>query len=134
EVRVRALRAARSALFGDGDIQVSVPLVSVDHANVALDADPMGALRLARAFEPREAATETEPPKETGGRGVRIDAPDVVLKHAWAHGVMSEGAPAIDAEVMHLAGHAHVDPAETRAGLDRAELVTRGMPLSADPT
>lgn len=132
KVRVGALQAARSALFGKGDIHVSVPLVSIDHADVALDADPMGAMRLSRAFLPKETKPE-EPPKKPG-RGVLVDAPDIVLKHAWAHGVMSEGAPPIDAEVKDLAGFAHVDSTETRAELDRVELVTRGMPMAADPS
>lgn len=132
KVRVRALQAARSALFGKGDIAVAVPVVSIDHADVALDADPMGAMRLSRAFLPKETKAEEPPKKE--GRGVRIDASDVVLKHAWAHGVMSEGAPAIDAEVNDLAGHAHVNSLETNAGLDRVDLVTRGLPMGVDPS
>lgn len=133
KVRVRALQAARSALFGKGDIHVSVPVVSVEHADVALDTDPMGAMRLSRAFLPKQPAAE-EPPEQEGGRGVLVDVPDIVLKHAWAHGVMSEGAPAIDAEVKDLAGFAHVDSNETRAELDRVDLVTRAMPMGADPT
>lgn len=133
KIRVRALQAARSALFGKGDIHVAVPLVSIDHADVALDADPMGALRIARAFEPKPT-NEPEPPPKKGGRGVFVDAPDVVLKHAWAHGVMSEGAPPIDADVKDLAGFARIDSAETRAEIDRVELVSRGMPMGADPS
>ena len=42
---------------------------------------------------------------------------------------MAEGAPPIDAEVRDLAGYAHFDSTETRAELDRVDLVTRGMPL-----
>src|SRR5205085_11263786 len=54
KVRVRAIQAARSALFEKGDIKVSVPLVSIDHVDAALDSDPMGAMRLSRAFLPKE--------------------------------------------------------------------------------
>lgn len=132
KVRIRSLEAARSALFGKGDIRISAPIVSIDHADVALDTDPMGALRLSRAFLPKETKAQ-EPPKKEGGRGVRIEAPDVVLRHAWAHGAPSPGGPVIDADVKDLAGHALVDSAGTRAGLDRVEIVTRALPAGVDP-
>lgn len=130
-VRVRALDAARSALFGDGPIGVRIEKVEIDHVDAALDADPDGGLRIAHAFEPREKAPAE--PAQQGGRGVRIEAPELVLHHAWAHGVPSEGAPLVDAEVKDLAAHALIDPSETRAVLERVDLVTRGLPSGVDP-
>lgn len=129
-VRVRALDAARSFLFGKGDIVVPVDAVSIDHVDAAVDGDPAGNLRLANAFKER---TPTPPkPTDPNARGVRVDAPDVGLKHAWIHG-QPPGAPPVDADLKDLAAHAHYDPKLTTADLDHVDLVTRGLPRGVDP-
>ncbi|MBX3199178.1 MAG: translocation/assembly module TamB domain-containing protein [Labilithrix sp.] len=130
-VRVRALAAARSALFGDGAIVVEVPSASVGNVDANLDADARGeGLRLASAFEPR--APSEPKPAEPPGRGVRVELPEVLLGHAWIHGT-PPGAPLVDAELSDLAARAHVDPDVVRAELDRVRLVTRALPRRVDP-
>lgn len=129
-VRVRALDAARSFLFGKGDIVVPVDAVSIDHVDAAIDGDPAGNLRIANAFAAR---TPTPPkPSDPNARGVRVDAPKVGLKHAWIHG-QAPGAPPVDADLSDLTAHAHYDPKLTQADLDHVELVTRGLPRGVDP-
>ena len=129
-VRVRAVEAARSALFGKGDIVVPVDLVSIDHVDAAIDGDPAGNLKIANAFAER---TKTPPkPADPNARGVRVEAPKISLKSAWIHG-QAPGAPPVDAEIHHLEGHAHYDPTSTRAELERVDLVTRGLPRGVDP-
>ena len=129
-IRIRALDAARSALFGKGDFLLPLDVVSLDHVDAAIDGDPDGNLRIANAFGER---TPTPPkPKDPNARGLRIDAPAVALKHAWVHG-QAPGAPPLDAELRDLAAHAHYDDKLTKADLDRVELVTRGLPRGVDP-
>jgi translocation and assembly module TamB len=129
-VRIRALESARSFLFGKGDIAVPVDAVSIDDVDASIDGDAAGNLRLANAFAPR---TPTPPkPKDPNARGVRVDAPNVALKHAWIHGV-APGAPPVDADLNGLEAHAHYDAKLTKADLDRVDLVTRGLPRGVDP-
>ncbi|MDB4935880.1 MAG: hypothetical protein JWP87_2852 [Labilithrix sp.] len=129
-VRVRALDAARSFLFGKGDIVVPVDAVSIDNVDAAIDGDAAGNLRIANAFAAR---TPTPPkPSDPNARGVRVDAPSIGLKHAWVHG-QAPGAPPMDADLNELAAHAHYDAKLTQADLDRVDLVTRGLPRGVDP-
>ena len=93
---------------------VPCDVVSIDHVDAALDGDPMGDdAHRARVPSEEDAAGRAE---ERSARGVRVDAPDLIVKHAWTHGVMAPGAPAIDAEVKDLAGHAHYDPSRRARG------------------
>jgi len=130
KIRLSAIAAARSALFGKGDIVVGIDAASIDHVDAAIDGDPAGNLRIANAFEERNPT----PPKpaDPNARGLRLDAPNITLAHAWIHG-QAPGAPPLDADLKDLVGHAHVDPKVTHADLDRVELVTRGLPRGADP-
>ncbi|MBX3190518.1 MAG: translocation/assembly module TamB domain-containing protein [Labilithrix sp.] len=136
-VRVRGLAAARSALFGKGDVAIDVPAVAVDHVDVAIDADDRGESRIARAFAPKHAQIAPERPDQAQkkpaqpGRGVRVEAPSIALRHAWIHGAAG-GAPAIDAEVTNLVASAHYDPKRTHAQLERVDVATRGLPRGAD--
>jgi translocation and assembly module TamB len=124
------MEAARSFLFGKGDILVPVDQVSIDNVDAAIDGDPAGNLRIANAFKPR---TPTPPkPTDPNARGVRVDAPQVGLAHAWIHG-QAPGAPTVDADLNGLAAHAHYDAKLTKADLDRVDLVTRGLPRGVDP-
>lgn len=130
-VRIGAIAAARSALFGKGPIVIDVPSASILNGDVNLDADAAGNLRIANAFVPKNPDDPQKPP-EPPGRGVRVEAPEVKLGHAWVHGT-PPGAPLVDADVEGLTGHAHVDPDVVRAELVRVGLVTRALPRGVDP-
>jgi len=130
-VKLRALEAARSALFGKGDIHIPVTAVSVEHVDAAIDSDAAGGSRIANAFLPKK---ETPPkPSDPNARGVSVDAPEVVLRHAWVHGVPAPSAPAVDTDVSDLLAHAHYDSKVTKVDLDRVDFVTRGMQPKVDP-
>lgn len=133
EVRIRTIDALRTALSSEGPIVVDAPLVSVGNVDVNLDADPSGQLRLEKAFASRRPS-EPSVPNAPPGRAVRVDAPRVRLRHAWAHGTPAgPNAPRVDADLEGLAGRAHVEPRGVRAELDRVRLVTRGLPRRFDP-
>ena len=129
-VRIRAIESARSFLFGKGDILVPVDAVSLDNVDVAIDGDAAGNMRIANAFAERTPTPAK--PKDPNARGVRVDAPSVVLKHAWVHG-QAPGAPPVDADLDDLHAHAHYDAKLTKANIDRVDLVTRGLPRGVDP-
>ena len=130
-VRVKAIDAAKSALFEKGPIRIGVPSASIERADALLDANPAGDLRLAKAFEPKkkDAPKKDEPP----GRGVEVDAPDVRLRHAWVRGTPAASAPPIDADLDDLVGQARIDPKRISADLDRVHLAARRLPRGLDP-
>ncbi len=130
-VRIRALDAARSALFGKGPIVIDVPSASVGNVDANLDGDPAGNLRIANAFASKNPP-EPKKPDQPPGRGVRVAAPTVRLTHAWVHGT-PPGAPLVDADLSGLEARAHVDGDVVRAELDRVHLVTRALPRGVDP-
>ena len=132
KVRVDGIGAARSALFGKGPITIDVSQVSIDHVDVALDADKTNEnLRIANAFQPKPD-DKPKPPDNSPSRGVKVSAPNVVLRHAWFHGA-PPGAPALDGELSDLKGNAHLDPDKIDANLERVALVTRALPKAVDP-
>ncbi|MDB4945136.1 MAG: hypothetical protein JWP97_4670 [Labilithrix sp.] len=129
-VHLRTLQAARSFLFGKGDILVPVDLVSLGHVDAAIDGDPAGNLRIANAFAARTPTPPT--PADPNARGVAVEAPSIALTSAWVHG-QAPGAPPVDAELHALAAKAHYDGKLIKADLDRVDLVTRGLPRGVDP-
>jgi len=131
-VRFDAISAGRSALFGKGDIQIHVASLSIDHVSVSIDGDPSGELRLVRAFAPKNPSTAPEPPPDPNARGVSVEAPEVILTHAWVHGT-APAAPPVDVELTDLRADGHYDPKLTRADLRRVTVFSRGMLRAADP-
>ena len=131
-VRVRGVAAARSALFEKGDIRITVDEVSVDHVDAAIDGDgtPAGNLRIAQAFQPKKPSPPSPP--DPNSRGVRVDAPNVMLHHAWVHGA-APGAPPVDADLSDLVAHAHYDPKVVKADVDQIDVVTRNLSPKVDP-
>lgn len=129
-VHVKGVDALKSVLFGKGDITIDAPLASVAHTDVLLDTDPAGNLKLMNAFAVRNPTPDD--PNKPAGRGVSVDAPRVVLNHAWVHGTMGT-APPIDADLRSLAAHGHYDPALTKAAIEHLDLEARGLPRGVDP-
>lgn len=128
--RVDTLRLARSALFERGPIEIVVHAAGVDHVRVSLDADQGGELRLSRAVRGKSAESERQ--ESEPGRGVIVDAPDLRLAHAWAHGA-PPGAVPLDAEAFDLAARVLVAPTGIRAELARVRVLSRGLPRGLDP-
>jgi translocation and assembly module TamB len=126
--RISLLDAARSAIAGSGDVVITVHELSVDSANVSLDADASGELRLARAFESPTPAEPAEP----GARGLRLTMPGVYIAHAWVHGRM-QGVPPIDADLDAVSGAIVVAPAETTISVHHLRVDARAMPRGANP-
>jgi translocation and assembly module TamB len=114
------------SLLGDGDIQVSIPELSIANADVNLDADPSGKLRIAKAFTPRKSP-ETAP---AAGRGVQVSLPEPTIGHATVHGT-PRGSQPIDADVDGLVASVHVAPGKLALGLPRATITARGLPGGA---
>jgi translocation and assembly module TamB len=114
------------SLFADANIVVDVTDVSIRRAEVNLDADESGALRLAKAFVPRRTV-ETAPVES---RGVRLSMPEVQLRHATLRGA-PKGAQPIDADVDELAAVILVVPGRVELRLPHAAILARGLPEGA---
>ncbi len=70
------------SLASSPDVRVAIEEVSVVQADVSLDADASGQLRLARAFAPHAPSV----PSTSGGGGVRLSLPHALLAHVAVHG------------------------------------------------
>jgi translocation and assembly module TamB len=127
-LRVEGLRAHLDtlallrSLFAGGDITIGVTDVSIGRAEVDLEADESGGLRLAKAFVPRRTA-ETAP---AAGRGVRLSMPAARLAHATVKGTPAGGQP-IDADVDDLEASLSVVPGKLELRLPHAAVVARGL-------
>lgn len=112
-----------ASLARGGDIEFDLTGVAADIADVDLDADESGALRIARAF----AAPKSASPPEHPGRGVRVHIPSVTLAHVTVHG---QPAPqvAVNAKVDAIAASVDVSSANVAVNLSHAQVTATTLP------
>ncbi|HEX7663008.1 MAG TPA: translocation/assembly module TamB domain-containing protein, partial [Polyangiaceae bacterium] len=129
------LGLVRSILVGPGDMRIEITHVYVDSADVNLDynGDDM---RLARAFviKPDPKAKPSTP----STRGVHVELPEIVVRHAWAHGSIA-GQPPIDADADAVFAQLSVQSSATTQPIDdvhvnvgRGHLKSRAAPYNAN--
>jgi translocation and assembly module TamB len=128
-VRIAPWALARSALFGKNALTISLLDVSIEDLDVRLDSDPQGQLDLAKAFEPKTPTPST--PSNSQSREVHVDIGRIVLKHAWAHGLVA-GAPPLDASVDNLSGSFSYAPQLLQGDIAKASIVARHIANGAD--
>jgi translocation and assembly module TamB len=126
-VRVRfSAVALTQALFARGDLTIDLPETAVAYADVNLDADDDGTLRIARAF------TTPRPTSPAGpSRGVRLKLAHVRVGRTSIHGQMN-GAPPIDSHVDDLEGSLVVSPGSLEIHADHLNLAFRNLPGGAE--
>jgi len=123
-VHVSTLALVR-AILGKGDLAVDLPELTVARADVNLDADDDGTLRIVRAF------TATPPTSPAGrSRGVRLKIAHVRVGHVSIHGQMN-GAPPIDSDLDDLEGSFLVAPESLELHADRLKIAFRKLPGGA---
>jgi translocation and assembly module TamB len=122
DVRLSTLALLRSLAGTGGPIQVEIPDVNVTHADVALDPDPSGVPRVARAFE---APTSNQ---SGAGRSVTLSMPHAHLGRVSIHPTLDEAQDLelddADASLLVSGGGVSID-------LDRGHLAARGLPNGA---
>jgi translocation and assembly module TamB len=116
--RISALPLVRSLIEG-GDVRVDLQEVGVESADVNLDADASGTLRIVRAFV-------SQGPSTGSSRGVEVAIRQLRAGHVTARGKPA-GAPVIDADVDALDGGIAVDPETLAIDVTRARLVARRL-------
>jgi translocation and assembly module TamB len=121
--RITTLATIASLVRG-GEIVVELSDVAATRADVDLDADETGALRIARAFEPR-SPSDGQP-----GRGARVVLSNAQVDHVRIHGQPS-GSPPIDANVDDLVGSLHLGAGALAIDLTRATVAGVPVPGSA---
>jgi translocation and assembly module TamB len=111
--------------------ELDIASVRVEHADVTLREDEELGVTLAGAFLPRDtSAPVTESAPDAGPR-LRIGR--ISIASIWAHG-RAAGSPPLDAELHRLQASLRQSPVDgLTLELERVELVTRGLPLGADP-
>ncbi len=123
--RVSVFALLRSLV--SGDIVVGVPEASLATAEVSLDADSAGTLRIANAFQPRSPANPSAPP----GRGARVSMARLHLGHVAVRGRLA-GAPPLDANVDDVDGSLSAEPGKVAIDVSRARWAARGLPGGVD--
>ena len=143
------LGIVHSVVLGSGDMQVDIPRIYVDSADVSLDFNGADS-RIARAFVLKPKPATGKAP----GRGVHVELREIVVAHAWAHGSLPS-MPPIDADAdnvraqlvvqasgkpdddVHLnVGRAHLKSRQApyNVNADGDGHVTLSVPLSGAPT
>ncbi len=124
-VRVSALGLARAFVSRKAP-RIVIDHVSVGSAEVVLDPNPDGTLRLAGAFEPKDAsissATLTDEPT--------VILPEIDAHTVWAHGEL--GGIALDCNVRELRSTLIISPSEKHIVVSQFLLETRALPRGAD--
>jgi translocation and assembly module TamB len=103
-----------------GPVVVRVPVASVASAEVFLDGDESGSLRVARAFQPREPSVG--PP----GPGARVSIEQAHIAHLTVRG-QPPGAPRLDADLDDADGSLHVEPDRIHVDVAHTRWVVRGL-------
>jgi hypothetical protein len=137
-ITAQGLRAVASLpslgvqLLTNGDRpELYIALVHVEHLDVNLREDEELGVTLASTFLPRE--TTPPPPPSPPDDGPRLTIGRVLLDHIWAHG-RAAGSPPLDAELRRLSASLRQTPNDGFSlDLDRADLVSRALPLAVDP-
>jgi translocation and assembly module TamB len=122
--RVSTLALVRSLV--SGDIVVDVPEASLTSAEVRLDADDEGTLRIARAFLLRPPSNPASP-----GPSVRLSMPRVHLVHVGVRGGPS-GVPPLDADADAVDGSLAVAAGHVDIDVARARWIARNLPGELD--
>ena len=99
-------------------MRVEVLDVSVEEADVNLDTDGSGSLRLARAF------TAPTTPSTGPSRGVVLAMPRIRIDHAKVHG-QPDGALAIDADVGAIEASLREAPGNFAVDVMHADILAR---------
>jgi translocation and assembly module TamB len=127
-VKIAPFAVVRSVLFGKGDMQIGAESIVIDGVEANLDSEPDGSLKLVAAFDPRTPS----PPPKPGARGSAIDLRDVLMRHAWVHGIIA-GVPPIDADVDALHGALLLTPKVTHLDLPHLIVAARALPRGVMP-
>src|SRR5579859_7772732 len=118
--RLSTATLVRSLLSGD-DVRVDVVDLKVERAEVNLDADPDGELRIVRAF-----VRPGTPASGGTSRGVKLTIRRALLAHASVRG-RPRGAPPIDADLDALEGAMRLDPSALAIDVAHADVIARGV-------
>ena len=110
------------SLASASDVRVGIEELSILRADVSLDADETGALRLARAFTPPKPTT----PSTGGGTGVRLSLPSARLVHVAVHGRPPAG-PLVDAYVDGAEASVNVTPGRVALQVTHALIAERDL-------
>ena len=119
--RIATMDLLRSLVSGQ-DLQVDIEDVSIASADLSLDLDPSGMLRLVRAF-----VRDQPPSPATPARGVQLRLGHVALGHVIVHGQPAAGI-AVDADVDHVLAALQAAPGTLVIHLREADVKVRGLP------
>jgi translocation and assembly module TamB len=127
--RIDMRTLVRSLFASSGPLVIDLSNVSVRDADVDIDDDASGALRLATVFARRSVAAPSPP--STPGRGVTFSIGNIGVTHARVHG-QPAGAPPVDACIDSIAASLAVAAGAMKLEIGGAEVTTRAMPHGAD--
>ncbi len=125
---VASVAALRSVLFGKSEpLTIHLTSAGADSIDVRLDADAAGGLVLADAF----ASKKPPSPPDPHARGFRLEIHAIGLGHVHAHGT-PPGAPALDADLVGLAGSFSLTPDFIEGDVSSAAVTAHHILENAD--
>ena len=123
--RIRTLSLLRSLARGRTVVELSA--LSVDDADVTVDENDRGELRLAQAFAaPIAAPAPTKTGSPAAPSTLEITIPSIRLGHAWVHG-HTAAIPVVDVEVDDVWGGFTTTPTLTEVDLRKSRVHGRGI-------
>ncbi len=122
--RIDAFALVRTILAGKGVIGAFD--IEVDDAEVVLDEDGKGSLKIARAF----TFLKPLPPPDGKTPPFKVELADIHVRHVWIHGHIT-GAPILDGDADDVRGSVHVGDT-VRVDVTHIDLRTRAMPGNAN--
>ncbi len=122
--RIDPMALVRTVFAGRGVIGVFD--IEIDDAEVVLDEDGKGSLKIARAFE----FTKPLPPPDGKKAPFQIDLAAIHVRHVWIHGFIT-GAPILDGDADDVHGEVHIADSATVL-VSHLDLRTRGAPAGAN--
>lgn len=123
DVHAPVLNIVRSALIGNGPIQIPLDRVSIKRVRVRLEQAPDGEPTFVQALEPPPSTEPKQP-----GRDVILVAPEVRIDVLDAQGSLLE-MPRLKAHAERLHGSVHVDSEQTIVNLQPVEVSAEGLPV-----
>ncbi len=131
--RIATFALVRSLLGSNGPLAIELTNVSLRDADVVIDGDASGTLRLATIVRAQGGSPRRTHRVDASGRGVSFSIDNIAITHGHVHGQPS-GAPTIDADLDAVAASISVAPGSTTLEVGRVDVTTRGMPHGANAT
>lgn len=120
------IEMARRGLFGEGPLEIEIPYIRIEHADVLVEESPLGSVTIADTFQmkPEPPEPEVPPPPTAPPRPVRVSMKHIEIGTGWAHGRVV-ASQILDADVTRLVGGVFVTETGVRVSVEQTSVLDR---------